>query len=104
VTRTHTHPKVAPPTLDVRLFLESLCRLFHVCGLALLIAASSCADTHAIATDHGSHCPHCPHPPCLCPGNYPPPPPAPPGAGSCNFERLFPSPAPPVLASHIEER
>ena len=22
-----------------------------------------------------SHCPHCPHPPCLCPGNYPPPPP-----------------------------
>jgi hypothetical protein len=56
---------------------------------------------------HGSHCPKCAHPPCLCPGNYPPPPPAPPGFADCDFKRLFP-PAPPPpspgLASSIDER
>jgi hypothetical protein len=42
-------------------------------------------------------CPKCSHPPCLCPGNYPPPPPLPPGQIDCNFAAAF---SPGTLSPH----
>jgi hypothetical protein len=47
-----------------------------------------------------SPCPACAHPPCLCPGNYPPPPPGPPGSKFCSFGRVFA----PAVASETEAR
>lgn len=47
-------------------------------------------------------CPKCSHPPCLCPGNYPPPPPLPPGQIDCNFAAAFSPGA--TAASNTEER